>query len=78
MILVTCPAAYFVGNKASKLFFISRAAVKAFAGNNKTPFSQEFVLLLIGASSPAAAEYDQEIQAGGIERHGLHIVNSRG
>jgi len=71
-------AADLSGNKAGKLFFTSRAAVKAFAGNNKTPFSQGFVLLLIGAGAPAAAEYNQKFQAGGIEGHDLDIVYNRG
>jgi hypothetical protein len=66
------------GNKAGKLFFTLRAAVKAFAGNNKAPFSQGFVLLLIGAGAPATAEYNHKIQAGGIKRHDLDIVCSRG
>jgi hypothetical protein len=78
MILVTCRAANLGGNQARKLFFTLRAAVKAFAGNNKVTFSQGFILLLIGAGAPAAAEYNQEIQAGGIERHGLDIAYSLG
>jgi len=65
---------YLVGDEGCQVFFAARAAIKALAGDYKVPAGLGFIFFLIGTSTTAAAEYDEQVQSRGIRWCNLDVL----